>query len=124
MADIPSPTTAKLAGKMEAAVTTAVAKPNVEASLTAIPAIMNELIPVIEAIVNSTNAEPWYLSKTVWAGVLSLLATLLALVGIAFPAELQGTVLTVILAVMAAVPSALAFYARYKQKKAAVTAAT
>jgi protein-S-isoprenylcysteine O-methyltransferase Ste14 len=117
-------TTVKLANKVEAAVTTAVEKPSTAASLEAIPVIMNELIPVIEAIVNSTALKPWYLSKTVWAGILSLLATLLAIVGVTFSPELQGTVLTAVLGLMAAVPSGLAFYARWKQNKAAKAAIT
>jgi uncharacterized membrane protein YoaK (UPF0700 family) len=111
--------TAKLTDKVEAAVTTAVAKPSTEAELSSIPVIVNALIPIIDAIVTSTALKPWYLSKTVWAGVLSLLATFLAFVGVTFSPELQGSVLTAVLGVMAAVPAGLAFYTHWKQAKAA-----
>jgi len=111
--------TAKLTDKVQTAVTMAVAKPTTQAEISSIPVIVNALIPVIDAIVNSTALKPWYLSKTVWAAVLSLMAALLALVGVTFSPDLQGTVLTAVLGVMAAVPSALAFYAHWKQAKAA-----
>lgn len=114
--------TQKLTSKAEGAVAVAIAKPSTPASIEALPAIMNALIPVIEEIVNSTALKPWYQSKTAWSGIVAIIVGLLGLLGYAVPPSYQAVVLTMALPASSAVAAGLAFYSRYKQNKAAKAA--
>lgn len=106
---------AQITSQMTTAVAATVADPAVKADLSAVPAIINALGPVIDQIVHSTNQEPFYQSRVFWGSILSLFAVVLGIFGIAFPADLQGTVLT---AIMAALPLAGALFALYGRFKA------
>ncbi len=109
--------TTKLTSKVEAAVTTAVEKPSTPAHIDAVPVIMTELQPILQTILNSTNAEPWYQSRVFWGSIVALLATVLGIFGIAFPSELQGTVLTIIMGSLPLVGGLYALYGRFKTNK-------
>lgn len=110
-------TKTQLTSQVAAAVATTVAKPEVKADLSAVPAIVNALGPIIDQIVHSTNSEPFYQSRVFWGAILGLLATILGIFGVSFPSELQGTVLTIIMAALPLVGGILALYGRFKARK-------
>ena len=45
---------------------------------------------------NYNNGKPWYLSKTIWFNIISLLASILAYYGIDIPADQIGPIATLI----------------------------
>jgi choline-glycine betaine transporter len=107
----------EVTNQVAAVVATAVSKPEVRADISAVPAIVAALTPLIDAIVHSTNTEPFYRSRVFWGSLISLLAVVLGAFGIVFPAELQGTVLTIVMAALPLVGGILALYGRFKAKK-------
>jgi hypothetical protein len=109
--------TANLTSKVEAAVTTAVVKPSTPASVEAIPAIMNELVPVITAIINSSADYPFYKSKVFWSAMLVLIGGILALFNISFSADTQQLVLNIIIAASPLMGVVGVIYGRFFNKK-------
>lgn len=103
--------------QVAAAVAATVARPDVKADLSAVPAIVNALGPVIDAVMHSTNTEPFYQSRVFWGSVIALVAAVLGAFGIAFPSDMQGQVLTGVMAGFALVGPLVALYGRFKAKK-------
>lgn len=113
MADTKEQVTSQVA----AAVAATVAKPEVNADLSAVPAIVKALGPVIDAVMHSTNNEPFYQSRVFWGSIIALVAAVLGAFGVAFPSDLQGQVLTAVMAALALVGPLVALYGRFKAKK-------
>lgn len=113
MADVKT----QLTTQVTAAVANTVAQPEVKADISAVPAIVNALGPIIDQIVHSTNSEPFYQSRVFWGAILGLLATVLGVFGVAFPSELQGTVLTIIMSALPLVGGLFALYGRFMSRK-------
>lgn len=103
--------------QVTAAVAATVAKPEVKADLSAVPAIVNALGPVIDAIMHSTNTEPFYKSRVFWGSVIALVAAALGAFGIAFPSDMQGQILTAVMAGLSLIGPIIALYGRFKAKK-------
>jgi len=101
---------AQATAQVTAAVASTVAKPEVPASIDAVPAIVNALGPLIDAIVHSTNNEPWYQSRVVWGSGVAIVGIGLNYFHVDFPASMQGQVTD---AIMAAIPIAGSLYALY-----------
>jgi uncharacterized membrane protein YoaK (UPF0700 family) len=105
--------------KIQTAVTAAVADPTVPAAPAAIPVIVGALTKLIPEILHATNNEPWYRSQVTWGSIVALVGGILALFGVAFPAEMQGQVVGFILsAVPVVMPIAGALYALYGRWRA------
>lgn len=107
----------KLQNKIESAVTVAVSDPTVPAKAEAIPAIVAAISQLVPEIVNATNKEPFYQSRVFWGSALSVLAGVLALFGVAFPAEMQTQVIGIIMAALPLLGGLYALYGRFKAKK-------
>ncbi|MGZ2484253.1 hypothetical protein ACVITL_002776 [Rhizobium pisi] len=112
-----SDTKEQVTSQVAAAVAATVAKPEVNAEMSAVPAIVNALAPIIDQIVHSTNSEPFYQSRVFWGSIIALVAAVLGAFGIAFPSDLQGQVLTAVMAGLALVGPLVALYGRFKAKK-------
>lgn len=107
-----------ITNEMTSAVTSAISNPSVKAELSAVPAIIAALTPVIDNILHSTNNEPWYQSRITWGSILTLVAVILGAFRIAFPAELQNAILDAILTIgIPTVGALIALIGRWKSKK-------
>lgn len=108
-------TKADLTTQMTVAVASTVANPAVEANVSAIPAIINALGPIIDQIVHSTNSEPFYQSRVFWGSVVAIGSIGLSYFKVDFPAIVQGQVTD---AIMTAIPIAGSLYALYGRFRA------
>ncbi|GEC33570.1 hypothetical protein N181_25220 [Sinorhizobium fredii USDA 205] len=108
----------KLENKIIGAVVSAVGNP-------AVPAQPGAVSPIVEAvtskilpeIINATNNEPWYRSRVTLGALLAAISGILGAFGYALPAELQGNVIDLIIALGPVVGGALALYGRWAAKK-------
>lgn len=105
---------AQITSQMTTAVEATVSNPAVKAELSAVPAIINALEPVIDAIVHSTNNEPWWQSRIVWGQIITAAGIAAAGFGVTLNASTQE--LLVSLAVPVA-GIAVTIYGRYRAKK-------
>jgi hypothetical protein len=104
----------QIKAQMAEAVTSAVANPTVKAELSAVPAIIDALTPVIDAILHSTNNEPWYQSRVIWGQIITAGGLAATGFGVTLNASTQE------LLVALAVPVAgivVTLYGRLKAKK-------
>lgn len=77
------------------------------------PAV-EKLVAVVE---HATNNEPWYQSRVTLGALLAAIAGVLGIFGWAFPAEMQGKVIDLIIALAPLIGGALALYGRWAAKK-------
>jgi hypothetical protein len=103
--------------QMAAAVAATVANPNVQAEESAIPALINALGPVIDAIVHSTNNEPFYQSRVFWGSTVAIVSTLLAPFHVDLPLAMQGEITNDIVLAIPIGASLYALYGRFRAKK-------
>lgn len=95
----------------------AAADPTVKMDHSAVPIIVDTVLEkIIPVILHSTSQEPWYQSRVFWSAVLGVLAGILGLFGIAFPAEVQGLYLNVVMAAVPLVAAGFALWGRYAKK--------
>lgn len=85
--------------------------------MSAVPAIVEALAPLIMALVNARATGPWYSSKAVWAAFISLLVPILGVFGLAFPAEMQTQALIVIMAAIPLVTAVIGLVGHFRAKK-------
>ncbi len=76
--------------------------------------ILTEVVPIVA---HATNNEPWWQSRVTWGAILSIVATILGIFGLTFPAELQGQVLTAIMAAIPLVGGIVTLIGRWVAKK-------
>lgn len=76
--------------------------------------LTKQVQPVIDHL---TNNEPWYQSRQTWVAILGLLSSVLAIFGVAFPAEVQAQVLGIITAIVGIITTGTLIYNRYFAKK-------
>lgn len=76
--------------------------------------VFTEVAPIVAHV---TNQEPWYQSRVTLGSILALVAGILSLFGYAFPSELQGQIIDLVLAGAPLIGGALALYGRWVAKK-------
>lgn len=103
--------------QMAAAVAGAVANPDVKAEVSAIPAIIEALGPVVDAIVHSTNNEPFYKSRVFWGSTVAIIGYGLAPFHVDLPAARQGEITNDIMLAVPIGASLYALYGRFRAKK-------
>ena len=104
----------QIKAQMAEAVTSAIKPDTVQAEMSAVPAIIDALTPVIDAILHSTNNEPWYQSRIIWGQIITAAGLAAAGFGVTVNATTQE------LLVSLAVPIAgiaVTLYGRLKAKK-------
>ena len=107
-------TQTQIKAQMADAVTSAVANPKVQAELSAVPAIIDALTPVVDAILHSTNNEPWYKSRVVWGQIITVIGLVASAAGLNMGATTQEILIS--LGVTLSGP-AIALWGRYMAKK-------
>lgn len=75
--------------------------------------VLDKILPMIR---HSTSTEPWYQSRVFWSAVLSVIAGILGIFGVAFPAEVQATYINVVMALVPLVAAGFALWGRYAKK--------
>ncbi|APG91167.1 hypothetical protein [Sinorhizobium americanum] len=108
----------KLENKIIGAVVSAVANP-------AVPAQPGAVSPIAEAvtkkiapeIIAATNNEPWWQSRVTLGAILAAAAGVLGLFGYAFPAEVQGKMIELIIALGPVIGAGIALYGRWAARK-------
>lgn len=94
------------------------ADPKVKMDQSAVRPVVDEIMgKILPTILHATNNEPWYRSRVFWSSMLSIVATLVGVFGISFPAEVQTQVLVAIMAAIPAVSAAIALWSRYVSTK-------
>ena len=81
---------------------------------TIIDAVLATTAPVVAHI---TNTEPWYQSRVTLGAVLAAAAGVLGAFGYAFPEDVQGKIVDLIVALGPVIGGALALYGRWVAKK-------
>lgn len=76
--------------------------------------VIKEVVPVV---VNQTNQEPWYQSRTILLQYATLIIALLGIFGYTIAPELRDQIIAAVLAVGALVNPLLTLYARIFAKK-------
>ncbi len=81
--------------KVSSAVVSTIAKPEVDANMTAaseiVEAVVNNILPTI---LNATNSEPWYQSRILWGQFVVILGIVLGLFGVTISAGVQTLIVT------------------------------
>lgn len=91
--------------------------PKVAVDYSAVPAIVNAVLDnIIPIIRHSTSTEPWWRSRVFWSAIMGVLAGVLGIFGVAFPAEMQASYLNIIMALVPLVAAGLALWGRYAKK--------
>jgi hypothetical protein len=106
---------AELTDKMTVAVAATVSNPAVDANISALPALITALGPIIDEVVHSTNAEPFYQSRVFWGSLVAIGSIGLSYFKIDFPTAMQGQITD---AIMTAIPIAGSLYALYGRFRA------
>ena len=81
---------------------------------TIIDAVERSTAPVVAHI---TNTEPWYQSRVTLGAILAAAAGVVGAFGYAFPEDVQGKVVDLIVALGPVIGGALALYGRWAAKK-------
>lgn len=109
-------TKAILRSAVTAAVKEAVSNPEVPAQPNAVRPIVNAVLESPE-VQHATNVEPWYQSRVTLGAILAAAAGVLGVFGYAFPSEVQGKVIELIIALGPVIGGALALYGRWVAKR-------
>ncbi|MDW9726292.1 hypothetical protein GOB91_29020 [Sinorhizobium meliloti] len=108
----------KLENKIAAAVITTVGNPTVPAQPASAGPIIDAVTHKISSeIMHATNNEPWWQSRVTLGAILAAAAGVLGLFGFAFPAEVQGKVIELIIALGPVIGGAIALYGRWVSRK-------
>lgn len=108
----------KLENKIIGAVVSAVGNPAVPAQPGAVSPIVDAVTSrIVPEIISATNNEPWYRSRVTLGALLAAIAGVLGLFGYAFPAEAQGKVIDLIIALGPLIGAAITLYGRWAAKK-------
>ncbi|MDX0572192.1 hypothetical protein GOD68_18360 [Sinorhizobium medicae] len=108
----------KLENKIAAAVIAAVGDPATPAQPAAAGPIINAVTAKIAPeIIAATNNEPWWQSRVTLGAILAAAAGVLGIFGYAFPAEVQGKVIELIIALGPVIGGAIALYGRWAARK-------
>lgn len=100
--------------KVVQAVQASAADPTVKMDYSAVPEVVDSVLTkILPIVLHSTNQEPWYQSRVFWSAILGLIAAILGLFGIAFPAEVQAQYLNIVMAFIPLAAALLAFWGRY-----------
>lgn len=76
--------------------------------------VLTEVAPIVAHV---TNSEPWYQSRVTLGAILAASAGVLGVFGYAFPSELQGKVIDLVVALAPVIGGGLALYGRWVAKK-------
>jgi hypothetical protein len=76
--------------------------------------VLTEVAPIVA---HATNSEPWYQSRVTLGALLAAIAGILGLFGYAFPEEVQGKVIDLVLASTPLIGAALTLYGRWFAKR-------
>jgi len=101
--------------QVQSAVVTTIAKPEVDANMSAatkiIDAVVNGILPTL---LNATNNEPWYQSKVLWGQFVVIIGILLNMLGVTLSASMAVMIPTLGIPLVGA---AITIYGRLKAKK-------
>lgn len=100
-------------GVINAAMNPQTATTTADASIVA----SNVLTQVAPVVAHLTNSEPWYQSRVTLGAIIAAAAGLFGVFGYAFPAETQGKVIELIVALGPVIGGAIALYGRWVAKK-------
>lgn len=103
--------------QMAAAVAATVADPNVKAEAEAVQPILDALGPIVDAILHSTNNEPFYRSRVFWGSAVAIISTALTPFHVDLPVALQGEITNDIMLAVPIAASLYALYGRFRAKK-------
>ncbi|CCE94658.1 hypothetical transmembrane protein [Sinorhizobium fredii HH103] len=107
-----------LENKITGAVIAAIGDPTVPAESAAAAPIINAVVTrIAPEIINATNSEPWYRSRVTLGAILAAAAGVLGMFGYAFPADVQGKVIELIIALGPVIGGAIALYGRWAARK-------
>ena len=104
----------QIKAQMAEAMTSAVTNKTVQTELAAVPAIIDALTPVVDAILHSTNNEPWYQSRVVWGQIITVVGLVTSAAGLNMGVSTQAILVS--LGVTLSGP-AIALWGRYMAKK-------
>lgn len=76
--------------------------------------VLTEVAPIVA---HATNSEPWWQSRVTWGALLAALAGVLGVLGYSFPAEVQGKIIDLIIALLPLIGGLTALYGRWVAKK-------
>lgn len=108
----------KLETKIAAAVINVVGDPTVPAQPAAAAPIIDAVTAKIAPeIIAATNNEPWYQSRVTLGAILAAAAGVVGIFGYAFPAEVQGKVIDLIIALGPVIGGGIALYGRWAARK-------
>lgn len=79
-----------------------------------VEAVESKVAPIVAHV---TNSEPWYQSRVTLGAILAAAAGVLGLFGYAFPSEVQGKVIDLIIALAPIIGGGFALYGRWAAKK-------
>jgi hypothetical protein len=107
-----------LATAVATAISSTVARPEVEANAQAVPALVEavtrEVTPIVE---NATNSEPWYRSRVTWGAIASIVLPLLGAFGVRSDIIDADQFVALGLALGTAAGGLLTLYGRWKAKR-------
>lgn len=76
--------------------------------------VMDEVAPIVQ---NLTNNEPWYRSRVTWGALVAIALPLLRAIGVNTDLIDQGSVVDIIMSLVAAAGGLYVLYGRYVGKK-------
>lgn len=76
--------------------------------------VLTEVAPIVA---HATNNEPWYASRVTWGALLAAVSGVLGILGYSFPAEMQGKIIDLIIALLPIIGGLTALYGRWVAKK-------
>lgn len=76
--------------------------------------VLTEVAPIVA---HATNSEPWYKSRVTLGAILAAAAGVLGVFGYAFPSEVQGKIIDLVISLGPVIGGALTLYGRWVAKK-------